>query len=276
MTRSSAFVPSGVISLTTDFGHKGPFIGTMKGQILARFHDAKIVDITHECSVHWPDEAGFWISRAYRYFPSGSVHLAVVDPGVGTERDIIALVHAGHVFLAPDNGLLAPLAESGPDCRVFRLDTAAYQRFGITTVSATFHGRDIFAPLAAELASARRRPDELGPRTADLVPSLLEEPRLSAGRIKGVIVTADNFGNLISNVDASLIAQLDSPMVVVACHRIPFARTYGAVQPGDYLALINSFGVLEIARAEQSAAAGLGLERGAPLVVEDVTKRTGS
>jgi len=276
MTRSSAFVPSGVISLTTDFGHKGPFIGTMKGQILARFHDAKIVDITHECSVHWPDEAGFWISRAYRYFPSGSVHLAVVDPGVGTERDIIALVHAGHVFLAPDNGLLAPLAESGPDCRVFRLDTAAYQRFGITTVSATFHGRDIFAPLAAELASARRRPDELGPRTADLVPSLLEEPRLSAGRIKGVIVTADNFGNLISNVDASLIAQLDSPMVVVAGHRIPFARTYGAVQPGDYLALINSFGVLEIARAEQSAAAGLGLERGAPLVVEDVTKRTGS
>jgi len=276
MTRSSAFVPSGVISLTTDFGHKGPFIGTMKGQILARFHDAKIVDITHECSVHWPDEAGFWISRAYRYFPSGSVHLAVVDPGVGTERDIIALVHAGHVFLAPDNGLLAPLAESGPDCRVFRLDTAAYQRFGITTVSATFHGRDIFAPLAAELASARRRPDELGPRTADLVPSLLEEPRLSAGRIQGVIVTADNFGNLISNVDASLIAQLDSPMVVVAGHRIPFARTYGAVQPGDYLALINSFGVLEIARAEQSAAAGLGLERGAPLVVEDVTKRTGS
>ncbi len=276
MTRSSAFVPSGVISLTTDFGHKGPFIGTMKGQILARFHDAKIVDITHECSVHWPDEAGFWISRAYRYFPSGSVHLAVVDPGVGTERDIIALLHAGHVFLAPDNGLLAPLAESDPDCQVFRLDSAAHQRFGITTVSATFHGRDIFAPLAAELAAARRRPDELGPRTADLVPSLLEEPRLNAGRIRGVIVTADNFGNLISNVDASLIAQLDSPIVVVAGHRIPFARTYGAVQPGDYLALINSFGVLEIARAEQSAAAGLGLERGAPLVVEDVTKRTGS
>ncbi len=211
MTQSSAFVASGVISLTTDFGHKGPFIGTMKGQILSRFHDAKIVDITHECSVHWPDEAGFWIGRAFRYFPRGTVHLAVVDPGVGTEREIIALVHAGHVFVAPDNGLLAPLAESSPDCRVFRLDAPAHQRFGITTVSATFHGRDIFAPLAAELASGRRRPDELGASADDLVPSLLEEPSLSAGRIRGVIVTADNFGNLI-NVDGDLVINWTIPL----------------------------------------------------------------
>ncbi len=274
MTRTSTFVPSGVISLTTDFGHKGPFIGTMKGQILSRFHDAKIVDLTHECSVHWPDEAGFWISRAYQYFPAGSVHLAVVDPGVGTGRDIIALVHDGHVFLAPDNGLLAPLAATDSACTAFRLDAAVHARFGITTVSATFHGRDVFAPLAAELASGRRRPDELGPPALDLVPSLLEEPQISAGRINGVVVTADNFGNLISNVDGSLVTRLENPVVTVAGHKIPFARTYGAVQPGDYLALINSFGVLEIARAEQSAAAGLGLERGAPLLVEDVSKRT--
>ncbi|MGW8367504.1 MAG: SAM hydrolase/SAM-dependent halogenase family protein [Gammaproteobacteria bacterium] len=269
MTRSTEFVPSGVISLTTDFGHKGPFIGTMKGQILSRFHDAKIVDITHECSVHWPDEAGFWISRSYRYFPTGTVHLAVVDPGVGTGRDIIGLVLEGHVFLAPDNGLLTPLVESAPDCRVFSLDAAAHKRFGITTVSATFHGRDIFAPLAAEIAAGRHRPDDLGPPAVDLVPSLLEEPLVTGGRIKGVIVTVDNFGNLISNIDQSLVATFGHPRVTAAGHRIAFAKTYGAVQPGEYLALINSFGVLEIARAEQSASSGLGLERGAPVLVED-------
>ena len=166
MTRTSTFVPSGVISLTTDFGHKGPFIGTMKGQILSRFHDAKIVDLTHECSVHWPDEAGFWISRAYQYFPAGSVHLAVVDPGVGTGRDIIALVHDGHVFLAPDNGLLAPLAATDSACTAFRLDAGVHARFGITTVSATFHGRDVFAP-----SQPNWHPGDVDPTNSDRPPS---------------------------------------------------------------------------------------------------------
>ena len=273
MTRSTEFEPSGVISLTTDFGHKGPFIGTMKGQILTRFPAARIVDITHECSVHWPDEAGFWITRAYRYFPPGSVHLAVVDPGVGTARDIIAVVRDGHVFLAPDNGLLTPLAESGDDAPVYRLESGARDRFGITEVSATFHGRDIFAPLAAELAAGHRQPADLGPLTRDLVPSLLEEPEISAGRIRGVVVTVDNFGNLISNIGQRLVESLAEPRVSVAGHDIAFARTYGEVRPGDYLALINSFGVLEIARAEQSAASGLGLERGAPIFVEETSQR---
>ena len=95
-----------IITLTTDFGHKGPFVAVMKGVILQHAPDARIIDLTHEILVHWPAEAGFWLARSYRYFPAGTVHVAVVDPGVGTERNIIAVELDGHVFLAPDNGLL--------------------------------------------------------------------------------------------------------------------------------------------------------------------------
>src|SRR5690606_37782272 len=100
--------PSGVITITTEFGHQGPFVGVMKGAILSRFPDARIIDLTREILVHLPAEAGFWLARAFAYFPPGTVHIAVVDPWVGTSRDIVAVAAAGHLFLAPDNGLLAP------------------------------------------------------------------------------------------------------------------------------------------------------------------------
>ena len=105
---SAPFQPSGVITLATDFGHKGPFVASMKGVVLTHFPDARIIDLTHEVIAHWPAEAGFWLERSYRYFPKGTVHMAVVDPGVGTDRDIIAAKLGGHLFLAPDNGLLTP------------------------------------------------------------------------------------------------------------------------------------------------------------------------
>ena len=109
MVVTISFEPSGVITLTTDFGHKGPFVATMKGVMLGRFAAAKVIDLTHETSVHFPAEAGFWLKRSHRYFPAGTTHVAVVDPGVGTQRDIIVSVVDGHAFVAPDNGLLAPL-----------------------------------------------------------------------------------------------------------------------------------------------------------------------
>ena len=99
---------SGVITMTTDFGHKGPFAAVMTGVIIKRFPAARIIDLAHDIPAHWPPEAGFWISRSYGYFPEGTVHIAIVDPGVGTERDIIVAVRDGHVFMAPDNGLLDP------------------------------------------------------------------------------------------------------------------------------------------------------------------------
>ena len=154
--------PSASSRITTDFGHQGPFVGVMKGRILSRFAEAKIVDLTHEIVVHWPAEAGFWLARSFEYFPPGTVHVAVVDPGVGTSRDIVAVMAHGHVFLAPDNGLLAPIVGRHPDATVVRLNASQLARFGVNRPSATFHGRDIFAPIAAELAAGRCAPRVLG------------------------------------------------------------------------------------------------------------------
>ena len=261
--------PSGVVTITTDFGHKGPFVGVMKGVILSRFADARIVDLTHEIVVHWPAEAGFWLSRSFRYFPHGSVHIAVVDPGVGTSRDIIAVTAGGHVFLAPDNGLLAPIVGRYPQAPIVRLDAPQLALLGISQPSATFHGRDIFAPVAAELAAGRCLPGDLGTRVPNLVPAWVDEPTDDAAGVAGVVITIDHFGNLITNIDAALLERFAKPRIAAGNHVFPLLRTYGDAQPGTYLALVNSFGVVEIARAEQSAAEGLGLSLGAPVTVRE-------
>ena len=262
--------PSGVITITTDFGHQGPFVGVMKGRILGRFPQARIVDLTHEILVHWPAEAGFWLARSYRHFPEGTVHIAVVDPGVGTARNIIAVQAGGHTFLAPDNGLLAGIART-PDARVVRLGAAQLERLNIRHPSATFHGRDIFAPVAAELASARCGIDALGTAVTEVVPSWVEDPSIEARSVSGVVIAIDHFGNLITNIDGALIERFRLPLVHAGSHSFPLLRTYGDTRPGEYLALVNSFGVIEIARAEDNAAEGLGLSRGAPVIVRDRT-----
>lgn len=262
---------SGVITVTTDFGHQGPFVGVMKGCILARFPAARIIDLTHEILVHWPAEAGFWLARAYRFFPAGTVHVAVVDPGVGTSRDILAAEAGGHFFIAPDNGLLAPIASRSPDARLVRLTAGGLTRLGIDHPSATFHGRDIFAPVAAELAAGRCSLEDLGDAVESLVPSWVDDPTVEPASVAGVVITIDHFGNLITNIDAELIERFRVPVAHAGNHKFPLLRTYGDTRPGEYLALINSFGVVEIARAEHNAAEGLGLSRGAPVVVRDGT-----
>ena len=259
--------PSGVITLTSDFGLSDPFVGVMKGRILTRYRDARIVDLTHEISAYWPAEAGFWLTRSYGYFPRGSVHVAVVDPGVGTQRAIVCVEADGHVFLAPDNGLLAPLVSGAREAKVHRLDLNRLGHLRLGVPSATFHGRDIFAPVAAELAAGKVRPSNLGDEVADLVPAWVDEPLVSSDKVAGVVITIDHFGNLITNIDVSLVREFRRPVVRAGVHEFPLRRTYGDRQPGEYLALINSFDVIEIARAEQSATDGLGLGRGTPVTV---------
>lgn len=272
---SSPATPAcGVVTLTTDFGHKDPFVGVMKGRIYERFGAARIVDLTHEVVAHWPAEAGFWLARSFEYFPRGTVHVAVVDPGVGTARDILVVEAAGHCLLAPDNGLLAPVVARHPDATIRRLDATRLGAFGLGRASATFHGRDIFAPLAAELAAGRALPAELGPRVAGLVPAWVDEPQASGGAISGVVITVDHFGNLISNIDSRWLTGLVEPHVYAGNRVLPVRRTYGDARPGEFLALVNSFDVLEIACAEGSAADGLGLSRGAPVVVRDAVRRS--
>ncbi len=261
--------PSGVITITTDFGHKGPFAGVMKGVILTRFRQASIVDLGHDIPAHWPPEAGFWMCRAYGYFPNGTVHVGIVDPGVGTDREILIAEHNGHLFMAPDNGLLDPILTRPERSTVRKLDMKKLERLGLSTPSLTFHGRDIFAPIAAEIAAGRLLPEDIGPKTDEWTPGWLDEPEVVPGKVGGVVITIDAFGNLITNIDQALLQSMQKPVVTLAGHEFEMKPTYGRARPGEYLALINSFGVLEIARAEGSAAEGLGSERGAPVVVTD-------
>src|SRR5262245_60090993 len=173
MATDNTFVASGIITLTSDFGLQDPFVGVMKGQILARFAAASIVDLSHEVLAHWPVEAGFWLARSYRYFPPGTVHVAVVDPGVGGPRGIAVVEGDGHLFLAPDNGLLGNVVDALATPLLRRLSDPFIASLGVTRPSATFHGRDIFAPVAAEVAAGRVGPDQLGERVSELVPGWL-------------------------------------------------------------------------------------------------------
>ncbi|MGI9204763.1 MAG: SAM hydrolase/SAM-dependent halogenase family protein [Woeseiaceae bacterium] len=259
--------PSGVITITTDFGHKGPFAAVMQGAIVKRFPTARIIDLAHDIPAHWPPEAGFWLSRSYSYFPSGTVHIAIVDPGVGTERDILLALKDGHLFMAPDNGLLAPLLESAD--KIGKLNAHAAESIGAGEPSLTFHGRDIFAPIAAELAAGKITFADIATEIDNWAPGWIDDPSKAGGRVSGIVVTVDAFGNLITNIDASLLQDFEKPSVSIAGQVIEMKPTYGRVRPGEYLALINSFAVLEIARSEESAAQGLGCERGAPVVVRE-------
>jgi S-adenosyl-L-methionine hydrolase (adenosine-forming) len=285
MIAMTRFSPCGVITLTTDYGLADPFVGVMKGRILARFAAARIIDLSHAIPAHQPEVAGFWLSRCFEDFPSGTVHVAVVDPGVGTDRGILCMTARGHALLAPDNGLLARCAARYPETEVVRLADAVLAELGIKEVSATFHGRDIFAPVAAELAAGRVQPAALGaaqpvatlaagPQGARGAPSaaalVAGEPQTARGQadnrpggIDGRVVTVDRFGNLITDIEASSIAGIAAPHALVGGRSLPVRRTYGDVAPGTLLALVNSFGLLEIAAGQASAAAALGVGPGA-------------
>ena len=260
---------SGVITITTDFGHKGPFAAVMRGVILSRNPDAHVIDLAHDIPPQWPPEAGFWISRAYQYFPRGTIHMGIVDPGVGTEREILVVEYDHHVFMAPDNGLLAPLLDHAENARIWQLDLERLGSLNLAKPSDTFHGRDIFAPVAAELAAGRLSLTAIGKAVSEYTPGWLDDPVSSKRKVSGTIITIDAFGNLISNIDQSLIKDFREPIAHIAGHAIPTLTTYGRAKPGDLLALINSFGVVEIAKSEGSAADGIGSERGAPLVITD-------
>jgi S-adenosylmethionine hydrolase len=260
----AGFRANGLVTLTTDFGLREPFVGIMKGVMLAHAAELRFVDMAHEVSAFQPIEAGFWLSRALRYFPAGTLHVAVVDPGVGTPRDLVVVLSGEQALLAPDNGLLAPLAARGSIERIIRVENTRLVQFGVSDVSATFHGRDVFAPLAAPNASGRCNPLDLGTEVSAVNSAGWPKttPRADGG-IEGEIVAIDRFGNLISNIEARAVVALAMPTVICGGLILPLRRTYGDAQAGEYLGLINSFEVLEVARARGNAAQGLNLAIGA-------------
>lgn len=258
------FAPSGVVTLLSDFGTRDPFVGLMKGVVLGLAPSARLVDLGHECDAYDVAGAAFWLARGYGYFSPGTVHLAVVDPGVGSMRRAIAAVAGGHAFVGPDNGLLAEALAGAGRVEAVELDQARAGRGG--EPSATFHGRDLFAPAAARLAAGAPL-GELGHPIdpASLVPSPLPRPRREGGVLVGEIVVVDRFGNLITNLEADARAANSGARVAWAGGELLLARTYADAARGAPLVLVNAFGVVEIAVREGNAAAAFGLGRGSPV-----------
>jgi len=254
-----------LIALTTDFGTVDPWVGIMKGVLATRAPEARVVDLTHGIPPQNVLAGALVLRYALPYFPPGTIHVAVIDPGVGSERRPICVETPREILVGPDNGLLS-LAATAPPARAYHLKEG---RFFPSPRSATFHGRDVFAPVAAALAMGTR-PSELGPEIRDMRVLRVPEPRREAGAIRGEVIYVDHFGNLITNVPQSLLANFPAEPTSISIRgtRVAgIAPSYAAVSPGQPVAVVNSWNHLEIAVRDGSAAATLGARVGDEVVV---------
>ncbi|HKC56594.1 MAG TPA: SAM-dependent chlorinase/fluorinase [Vicinamibacterales bacterium] len=264
-----------VIALLTDFGTRDHYVGAMRGVALGICPDATLADITHDIAPQDVLGGALELAAAFTYFPHGTVFLCVVDPGVGSARRGIGVEAGGYRFIAPDNGLLTLVFRECPPTRVVELTEPQYAR---AEISRTFEGRDRFAPAAAWLARGTDL-GALGPPLASWQLLDVPEPRVQDGQISGVVLRVDRFGNLITNIDRRSVQQLAGGrrIIVEAAGRpVPdVVETYAEAAPGSICALFGSSGHLEIAINGGSAAASLGLSRGAPLSVRLKADSTG-
>jgi S-adenosylmethionine hydrolase len=276
-----------IITLTTDFGVSDGYVGTMKGVMLDIAPDAQLVDITHDITPQDVRETAYVLYTACPFFPAHAVHLVVVDPGVGSARRPIALRSARGTFVGPDNGVFGYVMAAGllAEDSLEAVVELVNPRYRLPRVSHTFHGRDIFAPAAAHLATGVPI-DQLGPAVPD--PVTLPLPRLEMGPrvVRGEVLHADHFGNVITSIGRllwrgdelslepvfqthggqSACIQAGSALVVVGGREIlGLHRTYANVSPGKVLALVGSEGQLEIAVREGSGVDRLGLQPGDPV-----------
>jgi len=257
---------SKIITLTTDFGMTDAYVPTMKGVILGINPDVRLVDISHGISPQEIMEAAYVLRSAYYHFPPGTVHVAVVDPGVGTQRDAIAVRLGEHYFVGPDNGLF-PLCFSGePADEMVRLDRRSYWR--TPHPSPTFHGRDIFAPVAAHMTAGRTL-EEVGSPLDRLVPLHWPLPIADEQGIQGWVVHVDHYGNCITNIPRDLLEER-GPQRLIKCFVgssiiDSISTTYSDVEDGEPLLLINSNQHLEIAVHGGNAAGLLSIRKGTPV-----------
>jgi len=258
---SATFPFVSVITLTTDFGTRDWFVGTMKGVMLGIQPRATLVDITHDVAAGDIRGGAFALAEACRFFPKGTVHVAVVDPGVGSSRRPIAVQTADYFFVGPDNGVLSWALAREKARAIHALEEEGYF---LCPVSRTFHGRDIFAPVAAHLS--RGVPiGKLGPALKDVVRLDWPEPRKGRDGIEGEVVCVDRFGNAITNLDGRLLQDMEMAACEVHTRRrrtCPVRAFYQAVAPRGLVAVVGSSGLLEIAVNGGSAARVLGLEIG--------------
>ena len=258
-----------IISLTTDFGQFDGYVGVMKGVILAIAPDAQLVDLSHEIAPQDVRQAAHVLARAMPFFPKGAIHVAIVDPGVGSVRRPILVTTASAVFVGPDNGVLTP-ALTDATAKTWELDRP---EFWLPEVSATFHGRDLFAPVAGHLACGVS-PERMASRVSDAVLLASAGPqRLPDGSIRGEVVHADRFGNLITDIPGEWLtggSHRGHWQCYVARSVEPAPgplRTYSDAASGAPLALVSSSGMLEIAVRDGSAQRMFGASPGAPVLV---------
>ena len=256
-----------VITLTTDFDDRDGFVGAMKGVILSINPSARLVDITHRVPRQDVFAGAMVLYNVCPYFPDGSIHVAVVDPGVGTDRTALTVVTERAIFVLPDNGLLSFFSRKSPILEAYAITNSEYCR---PEISNTFHGRDIFAPVAAHL-SLGKPPSSVGPRVRDYQRIAFPEPTVSAGEIRGQIVYRDVYGNLITNIEQGILASPPKLWLAQAGEReVPFARSYGDVAPGCTLFCVGSSGFLELAVNGGDAAAVLGMATGSAIVFRQI------
>jgi S-adenosylmethionine hydrolase len=256
-----------VITLTTDFGSKDSYAAQMKGVILAINPRAALVDVTHDIPPQNVRRAAAIVDEIAGVFPAGTIHLVVVDPGVGTDRDLVGVEMAGLRFVAPDNGVLSSVARRCPPGRIVRLSNRKFWR---PDVSHTFHGRDIMAPVAAHWSLGLDLGEFGGADSRPLVALPESVARREGGRIAGEVLWADAFGNLITNIDESLLPAEHRPNVKVRLgggliHGVE--SCYAAREAGELVALIGSSGRLEIAVNQGSASRRLKMSGGEPIEI---------
>jgi S-adenosylmethionine hydrolase len=258
---------SGLITLTTDFGQADHFVGAMKGVIFSIAPRVRIVDITHEISPYEINEASFVIGQAWRYFPKGTIHVVVVDPGVGGARRPILAVAGGHYFIAPDNGVLTMIYDAVPT----KIRAISNAKLMGKQVSRTFHGRDVFAPAAAHLALGVP-PARFGKPIEDCTRSVVSKPAQVSRHVwAGSILKVDRFGNLITNLHIDDFPGVKTRPIELRIglervHRL--ALTYAETQIGEVFVIVGSSGYLEVAANQASAAKALGCGAGASVELE--------
>ena len=256
-----------IVALLTDFGTRDHYVGAMKGVVLGICPEAAVVDISHDVPAHDVLTAGLELAAAYRYFPAGTVFVAVVDPGVGSARRGLAAEAGDYRFVAPDNGVLTAVFQDAPPRRVVELTERRYAR---PTVSRTFEGRDRFAPGAAWLARGIQL-TALGRPLSDYCSIEIPTPQAEEGRIAGEVLRVDKFGNLVTNIDRRAFESLcrgGAIQIEAGGESIGrLVETYADIGADEVSALIGSTDHLEIAANSTSAAARLALGRGARVVV---------
>ncbi len=257
-----------IITLTTDFGLRDGFVGTLKGVILGIAPSAQIVDISHIIAPQNILEGAYALLRAFPFFPAGTVHVAVVDPGVGTKRRPLAARLGEHFFIGPDNGLFTPIQELTELHQLpIQFVHLTNPDYWLPAVSQTFHGRDIFAPVAAHLANGVEL-DKLGDPIKDPVRITVPHPQRTAKGWIAHITVVDVFGNLTIDLPASEVTDRDTISFSLSGHTVKgLVDSYGHRQPGELVALINSENYIELAIVNGSAAQTLNARVGDPIKV---------